>query len=353
MEKQLLRCDICGGELEMSGGGKAVCTSCGMKYSTESLREKFNGLKVSVTGSKEDVEQWRVLLQTYLEGLDFEAAEGVVKKILEAIPNDIEANKIYSDLQTWKHLEVIDGVLVRYKGMAKDIVLPDGIIEIGHSAFGDGEVNGQRVHHTDVRRIVLSKTVKRIDDGYPGAFLNKNEYSGAFLNCKNLEEVILPEGLKEIGAYAFSGCSNLSKVTIPTTVERIGKSAFEKCFLAFSGTISLPNIVSIKDYAFYCCGRIEKIEIGDGLQYIGEHSLDIRKTILIVYDGQLNLEKATRQIEREQAQARHQAIIDAKNRNEERKQTGWRDAGLCQYCGGSFRGWLSRTCSVCGKAKDY
>ena len=26
---------------------------------------------------------------------------------------------------------------------------------------------------------------------------------------------------------------------------------------------------------------------------------------------------------------------------------------LCQYCGGSFKGFLSKTCSICGKKKDY
>lgn len=47
-----LKCDLCGGTIEMRTGGSAVCTTCGMTYSMESLREKIkasqdNGTPVS------------------------------------------------------------------------------------------------------------------------------------------------------------------------------------------------------------------------------------------------------------------------------------------------------------------
>ncbi|MBO5402593.1 MAG: TIR domain-containing protein [Clostridia bacterium] len=31
----------------------------------------------------------------------------------------------------------------------------------------------------------------------------------------------------------------------------------------------------------------------------------------------------------------------------------WRAAGLCQHCGGTFKGLFTKTCAVCGKKKDY
>ena len=30
-----------------------------------------------------------------------------------------------------------------------------------------------------------------------------------------------------------------------------------------------------------------------------------------------------------------------------------RDKGVCQHCGGEFKGWLIKKCSTCGKRKDY
>ena len=41
--KMAITCDLCGGTIEMKTGGNAVCTSCGMTYSMESLREKLKG----------------------------------------------------------------------------------------------------------------------------------------------------------------------------------------------------------------------------------------------------------------------------------------------------------------------
>jgi ribosomal protein L37E len=30
-----------------------------------------------------------------------------------------------------------------------------------------------------------------------------------------------------------------------------------------------------------------------------------------------------------------------------------RNAGLCQHCGGRFKGIFKKTCTACGKPKDY
>ena len=47
------------------------------------------------------------------------------------------------------------------------------------------------------------------------------------------------------------------------------------------------------------------------------------------------------QQKREQAQAQeHQKYV-------------WRKKGVCQHCGGAFKGVIGRKCSVCGVAKDY
>ncbi len=40
-------------------------------------------------------------------------------------------------------------------------------------------------------------------------------------------------------------------------------------------------------------------------------------------------------------------------RKEETKRQEYRRRGVCQYCGGAFKGLLSKKCSVCGRSKDY
>lgn len=51
---------------------------------------------------------------------------------------------------------------------------------------------------------------------------------GAFIDCKTLTQVIIPEGVSAIASNAFDGCSNLMKVTIPSTITYISID-FSRC----------------------------------------------------------------------------------------------------------------------------
>lgn len=50
-----------------------------------------------------------------------------------------------------------------------------------------------------------------------------------FYECKYLCEIIIPNGVAEIGDRAFGFCSSLTKVYIPLSVTRIGDMAFDGC----------------------------------------------------------------------------------------------------------------------------
>ena len=51
----------------------------------------------------------------------------------------------------------------------------------------------------------------------------------AFMGCKDITSIKLPNSLKQIYGGAFARCSNLTSVNIPLHVERIGKGAFSNC----------------------------------------------------------------------------------------------------------------------------
>ena len=72
-----LKCKICGGQIEMQGDDKGVCLNCGTAYSLESMKKMLDGVKVSMTGSSEDVEQWRQLLNRYYSAGDFSGVERI------------------------------------------------------------------------------------------------------------------------------------------------------------------------------------------------------------------------------------------------------------------------------------
>lgn len=104
----------------------------------------------------------------------------------------------------------------------------------------------------NIRKIVISEDVTAI-----GEFSN---IAGVFCDCVNLEEVVLPQNLEKIGAYAFYNCYRLKNIDIPETVTSIGEYAFFGC--GYLEEITIPTGVDVigKD-AFGDCIRLSKIVI--------------------------------------------------------------------------------------------
>ena len=85
----------------------------------------------------------------------------------------------------------------------------------------------------------------------------------AFLGCRGMTELTLPNSVTSIGGNAFEGCSGLTELILPNSVTSIGNAAFEGC----SGLteLILPNSVrSIGDIAFTYCSGLEKITVESG-----------------------------------------------------------------------------------------
>lgn len=50
-----------------------------------------------------------------------------------------------------------------------------------------------------------------------------------FLARADIDNFVIPEGVKSINSSAFGACENLKTITIPTTVEKIQEQSFEQC----------------------------------------------------------------------------------------------------------------------------
>ena len=74
-----------------------------------------------------------------------------------------------------------NGVLKKYVGPGGDVVIPEGVTEIG---------------------------------------------VGAFNMCRRLNSVVIPETVKTIGLQAFRDCVGLKRITVPNSVTKIGEWAF-------------------------------------------------------------------------------------------------------------------------------
>ena len=92
-----------------------------------------------------------------------------------------------------------------------------------------------------------------------------------YLNGEKVENLIIPESVTSIKAYAFYGCSGLTSVSIPNSVTSIGSSAFYGC----SGltSVSIPNsVTSIGGDAFSGCSGLTSATIGKSVNSIGKEA---------------------------------------------------------------------------------
>ena len=175
----------------------------------------------------------------------------------------------------------------------KSLVIPDSVSEIGAYAFEKC---------TGLRSVTIGSGITNWATDWGT--------NGAFRGCTLLTELVLPEGLTSIGAYAFQGCSLLMEAEIPSTVTDVYEGAFQDCELldtvtvygslgtrafknctslkdltlnevytigdeAFSGDtalkeLSLPEMLtSIGKSAFEGCTKLQEAVIPDGVTFVG------------------------------------------------------------------------------------
>ena len=89
----------------------------------------------------------------------------------------------------------------------------------------------------------------------------------AFFKCDSLIGVSLPESLTSIGYSAFRDCVSLEDIVFPDTITFIGRSAFGNCLLLEHLTLS-ENLETLSASAFAGCRALTSVILPDSLTYI-------------------------------------------------------------------------------------
>lgn len=116
--------------------------------------------------------------------------------------------------------------------------------------------------------------------------------SEVFRHCTSLTTIVLPDEMETIGWGAFWGCSNLESINFPKNLKTINGNAFDSCRKLFAnGTLELPEgLESINEWAFAGC-NFEEIKFPNSLTYIGEKAFTacnyVEKLILPDYVKEL------------------------------------------------------------------
>jgi len=168
------------------------------------------------------------------------------------------------------------------------VTIPTSVINIGNRAF-DGCYKLMAVNISDIEawcRIAFGRS-------------NANPLSCAnnlYLNGELLTDLLIPDEVSRIGAYAFTGYTRLASVTIPSSVTNVDTSAFSGCSGLVSVTIpqcvctnrlsatfpaayqSITNVVfadcvtNIGGYAFSGCAGFTSVLIPDSVKSIGDYA---------------------------------------------------------------------------------
>jgi len=126
----------------------------------------------------------------------------------------------------------------------------DNITRIPDMAFYNSKINGQ---------IVLPNSLKSI-----GA------YAFAKTACNDFS---LPVYVTEIGEGAFEGCKNFQRLNLPRALRKIGNRAFRDCPLSGELVIAY-NVTEIGDYAFSGCTGLTKLNMKNSLLKIGANAFN-------------------------------------------------------------------------------
>ena len=119
------------------------------------------------------------------------------------------------------YLTIVGGVLFSCSMNASgSIIIPDGVTEIGDSAF---------TYCSSLKSIVIPDSVTSIGED-------------AFWGCSSLESIVIPDGVTSIGDEAFT-YSSLKSIVIPDGVTGIGSNAFADCSSLESIIVSPGNPV--------------------------------------------------------------------------------------------------------------
>ena len=93
--------------------------------------------------------------------------------------------------------------------------------------------------------------------------------SNAFMNCTNITNVILSEGISKIDFFAFRGCSSLTSISIPASVTDIETQAFLNC-ASLTNVIFAENsnLSYVGSNVFKDCNNLNYTQYNNG-KYLG------------------------------------------------------------------------------------
>ena len=228
------------------------------------IPEKLDGYKVTGIGERAfPYKTTEVTIPSCVTNINIEAFDFT------------KISKITVDEGNPKYSSSADGILynksktklLRFPPMKKldSFDVPDGITIIGNSSF----------YECQVKSVKLPSSVKKICSFAFASFSSKKGTNEVYVSYDSeetyksthslLENITLPEGVKEIGEKAFKR-SFIESVKLPESLSKIGFEAFSKSALK---SVTIPSGIKELNGTFDSCKSLAKANLPAGLKKIG------------------------------------------------------------------------------------
>ncbi len=199
------------------------------------------------------------------------------------------------DESTLSEFIIEDGVLVSYEGYDEVVTVPDGVMKIGEGVFRYNDTVKKVILPEGITEIGASafagSSIEEINFPQSLEYVDEHAFSGSALKT-----VTAPECLEfESGRFAFRGCANFGEnegllivgnvlvdgsgvnpvdgvLIIPEGITVIATDAFNYEKTGIYKVILPEGIKSIGDGAFFFATNLKEINFPESLTYIGEHS---------------------------------------------------------------------------------
>lgn len=154
----------------------------------------------------------------------------------------------------------------------KKVTYGKGMKESGAKAFGQCS-NLQEVHTRDLKAWCettfdyFMQALKSTFESQP-LYYAHNLYFDDENGSTLVEDLVVPEGTKQISQYAFLGCTPLKSVKTPESVKLIDKMCFMDCANLEKVDFG-EGLVSMKYSVFQRCRKLKYIKFPDSLTSIG------------------------------------------------------------------------------------
>ncbi len=207
--------------------------------------------------------------------------------------------------------------LIWYKlpGKEYDLIIEDGVTEIGDYAFNDVDgiknitfpesvkkIGTNAFYNTEIENVHISNLEKWFNISYGRNSTPLIEYAKLWLNGELLTKIVVPDGVEKIGDNIFSLWKGLTDITIPDSVTSIGSYAFNGC-TGLKEIVIPDSVTTIGDCAFQGCKSLEKADLPDSVTTMGSSvfkeckslkEADIPKSLTAIeYQTYLNCESLT------------------------------------------------------------